>query len=68
VVTLSTVAFCSIPQGTPCRVIAGGAVKLYNLQPNQSSSHYFPGASAFIWLGCKYKRWADAHFFFGKSF
>jgi hypothetical protein len=31
--------------------IAAGAVFGYNLQPNQSSSQRFLGASAFIWLG-----------------
>jgi hypothetical protein len=34
-----------------CARIAGKAGRSYNLQPNQSSSQRFFGASAFIWLG-----------------
>jgi hypothetical protein len=35
----------------PSWAIAAGAFFSYNLQPNQSSSQRFLGASAFIWLG-----------------
>jgi hypothetical protein len=46
--------------------IAREAGSLYNLQPNQSSSQYFLGASAFIWLGCEYKKMGRCPFFFWK--
>jgi hypothetical protein len=67
-VILLTVAFCAIPWFIYNQAIAREAVKLYNLQPNLSPSLFFLGARACFWLGCNTKRWADAHFFFGKSF
>jgi hypothetical protein len=44
--------------------IARRTGKLYNLQPNRSSSQYFLGASAFIWLGYEFKKMGRCPFFF----
>ncbi|MCA1245971.1 hypothetical protein LE190_16365 [Massilia oculi] len=63
-VILPTVAFLASACPIFGLAIASRAGTLYNLQPNQSSSQYFLGASAFIWLGCEYKKMGRCPFFF----
>jgi hypothetical protein len=48
----------------PASPIAGKPGTGYNLQPNQSSFPRVSGASAFIWLGCEYKKMGKCPFFF----